>query len=203
LFISVVLAAGMSTRFPGNKLLYLWEDKPIVYWTVHSALASSVDRVIVVTGHDRDLVIRALSDLSGRFEEVYNPSYARGMSTSVERGVEYVYEKYGSRTRAIIFTPGDCAWIPPEAYNMLIETYIEKKPPIVVAAYQGIRGHPILFSSALFPELLEVSEETMGLKRVVKKYWWSTVVVNTPYPGVILDIDTYGDLNRVKYLLKK
>ena len=199
----IVLAAGLSRRFPGNKLLFRWGGVPVVRRTVLNALNSSVDRVVVVLGHDADRVRSVLVDLDVEF--VYNPDYREGMSSSVKRGVKYLWDKYGDRLEAVIIAPGDTAWAPPEAYDLVIEKYREYRGRklIVVAAYKGRRGHPILFDSKLVPEILLIGEHTRGLKGVVYKYKWDTLVVETPYPGVILDLDTYNDLNRVKYMLKK
>ncbi len=200
---SVILAAGESRRFPGNKLLFKWEGKPIIRHTLENALKSKTDKVILVLGHDKDKIINVVKDLDNKIEYVYNPKYREGMSTSVKTGVKYAYEKYREKIEGILITPGDTAWIPPEAYNMVIEEFLEKRPLIAVASYQGRRGHPIVFNRSLIPEILEISEETRGLKKITRKYRPYTLVVEMPYPGVILDIDTYNDLNRVKYMLKK
>ncbi|OYT39279.1 MAG: nucleotidyl transferase [Desulfurococcales archaeon ex4484_58] len=202
MFVSIILAAGLSTRFPGNKLLYVWNGKPVIRWTVENALNSNVDRVIVVTGHDRDRVLNALEDLCC-YDEIYNENYREGMSGSVKAGVRHAIGKYGNSIEAILFTPGDCAWIPPVIYDLMIMKFKEEKPLILVASYRGRKGHPILFDASLTNDLLMVSEETRGLKFVVKKNWWGLKILETNYPGVILDIDTYNDLNRIKYMIKK
>lgn len=203
MFVSIILAAGLSTRFPGNKLLYLWEGKPVIYWTVSNVLDSSVDKVFVVTGYERPYVLKALEELGGRFVEIYNPYYVQGMSSSVKTGVMHVIEYYGDEVTGVFITPGDCAWIPGEAYDLLINVYREKKRLILIAGYDGVKGHPILFDKSLLSEIINISEETMGLKSILNKYRYDVLLVNTPYPGVVLDLDTYNDLNRVKYMLKK
>ncbi len=199
----IILAAGLSRRFPGNKLLYMWNGKPVIRWTVENALASRLDEIVVVLGHDAGSISSVLDDL--RIVKVYNPYYMEGMSSSVKTGVRYVWEKYGSDLEAVLITPGDTAWIPPEAYNMVIDAFQENKGRklIFVASYRGRRGHPILFDSVLVPEILAISEATRGLKFITRKYYYDTMIVETPYPGVALDLDTYNDLNRVKYMLKK
>jgi len=199
----IILAAGLSRRFPGNKLLYMWNGKPVIRWTVENALASRLDEIVVVLGHDAGRISSVLDDLG--IVKVYNPYYMEGMSSSVKTGVRYVWEKYGSDLEAVLITPGDTAWIPPEAYNMVIDAFQENKGRklIFVASYRGRRGHPILFDSVLVPEILAISEATRGLKFITRKYYYDTMIVETPYPGVALDLDTYNDLNRVKYMLKK
>ncbi|WP_244372442.1 nucleotidyltransferase family protein [Staphylothermus marinus] len=204
LIVALVLAAGLSRRFPGNKLLFMWEDKPIIRWTVENILNSkNVDKTVVVLGHDEERIRNVLKDLVGDIEFVYNTNYLEGMSSSVKAGIRHVYNKYKDSIEAIIIAPGDTAWAPPEVYDLIVDVFREKKPKIVVAAYNSRRGHPILFNADLINELMSISEETRGLKAITKKYKYETIVVDTIYPGVILDLDTYNDLNRVKYVLKK
>ena len=202
MFIAIVLAAGLSTRFPGNKLLYKWWGKPVIKHTVENILNSIVDRVVVVTGYMVDEIEKVLKDVDDRVELVYNPNYVEGMSSSVKTGVKHVVKKYDD-VEALVFTPGDCAWIPSIVYDLMITKFREDKPLILVASYQGVKGHPIMFNSELIPDLVNVSEETRGLKHVVKKYYWGLRIYETNQPGVLLDLDTYNDLNRVKYMVKK
>lgn len=198
---AIILAAGLSKRFPGNKLLYTWEGKPVIRLTTENALSSKASPIVIVVGHDRDKIIEAVGDLN--VETVYNPNYREGMSSSVKTGIEYLVQKYSDEIEAMIIMPGDAAWAPPEAYDLVIDVYREKKASIVVAAYNGRRGHPILFDKSLIPEILSIREETRGLKKVTSKYRLDTIVVETPYPGVILDLDNPNDLNRVKRTLLK
>jgi len=202
-FVAVILAAGLSTRFPGNKLLYTWWGKPVIKHTVENALNSAVDSVVVVTGYMKREVESALSDLNGKLHLVYNPDYGKGMSSSVKAGVRFVAENYKGGVEAVIFTPGDCAWIPSVVYDIMISHHREYKPLILVASYVGRRGHPILFDSKLVSELLNVDEETRGLKGVVEKYKWGLREIDLPFPGIVLDLDTFNDLNRVKLMIKK
>ncbi|RUV05012.1 4-diphosphocytidyl-2C-methyl-D-erythritol kinase, partial [Mesorhizobium sp. M1A.F.Ca.IN.020.03.2.1] len=60
----VLLAAGRSSRMGGpNKLLALFDGKPLVRRTAERALGSKAANAIVVTGHQRERVRSALSGL--------------------------------------------------------------------------------------------------------------------------------------------
>ncbi|MEM0264765.1 MAG: nucleotidyltransferase family protein, partial [Candidatus Methanomethylicia archaeon] len=81
--------------------------------------------------------------------------------------------------------------------------YRETKAPIIIATYQGRRGHPILISKELYQEVMNISEEKMGLKEVVRKHEGEIVHVETDNMGVIIDIDTPEDLEKaIEKLLK-
>lgn len=190
----VILAAGMSTRFPGNKLLYSVKRKPLITHIVESALNSKADEVIVVLGHKANDVARAISSYDVVL--VFNPEYEKGMSYSVKRGVRAVY-KWAS---AVIIHPADVAFVPPLVFNQVIDEYKKNRSPIVVVAYRGEKGHPILFSNELFKEILDISEETFGLKSVTRKYRDKTLVIETGFKEVVVDIDTLDDLRKLGLL---
>ncbi len=199
----IVLAAGLSRRFPGNKLLYEYEpEKPVVRMTVENALEAGVGPVIVVTGHMREEIIDALSGLD--YIEVYNENYHEGMSSSVKAGVWYVIENI-EEYNGLFITPGDTAWIHPLVYRFMTEKHAASQDlyKIIVATYNGRRGHPILFTRETVPEILGVSEEKKGLKELTRKYVRETILLELWFPGIILDLDTPNDLNRVKYYMKK
>src|SRR5262249_11139548 len=78
---AVVLAAGRSTRMGGpNKLLAEIRGRPLVRIVVEEALASLAKPVIVVVGHQRGEVEKALASLPVQF--IHNPDFAQGLGTS-------------------------------------------------------------------------------------------------------------------------
>ena len=191
----IILAAGMSTRFPGNKLLYKVFGEPLIRTIVKSALRSKADKVIVITGFEADKISKVLEDLD--IDIIYNENYNKGMSFSVKKSINCVR---GIANAAIIH-PADVAFVPSEVFNRVIDYYLKTKAKIVIAGYRGIKGHPILFDSSLFNEIMEISEETMGLKAIVNKYKDKAVIVETNSEEVLLDIDTLEDL--INYLNRK
>jgi molybdenum cofactor cytidylyltransferase len=58
-----------------------------------------------------------------------------------------------------------------------------------VPRYQGRRGHPVIFSSALFAELLAAPLD-QGAKTVVHAHRDETLEIDTEDEGVTIDIDT-------------
>jgi len=200
LIIAIITAAGESKRFPGNKLLYKYREKPLIIQTIENIIeCNCIDHVIVVTGHMHEEISSVIREHGLNVEITYNPDYTVGMSTSIKHGVKYVLKHYNG-FKGVMINPGDCAWIHPGIYSLLTVRFYEflESKDIVVASYMGRRGHPIIFSYRLIPSLLEISEERKGLKEVTLKYLDRTLVVETNYPGVVLDLDTILDVLRVK-----
>jgi len=190
----VVLAAGQSTRFPGNKLLFQYRGECIVHRVARVALASKADEIVVVTGHQSKLIKQALADLSStpKLRFVFNRNYTKGMSSSVRAGVSSI----SPVARAVIFLPADVALPNPGPINALIDFFTEDRPKIAVVSHRGRRGHPILFRCDLLSEVAAIREEDQGLKALVKKYSGEVRDVPVSERSVLTDIDTRGDLER-------
>jgi molybdenum cofactor cytidylyltransferase len=201
--VALILAAGESKRFHGNKLLYKHWSKPLIVQNVENALQSGVvDSVVVVTGHGREEVERVLAESNLPVAIVFNEQYRLGMSFSIKKGVEYVLQRF-SNVEALYINPGDCAWIHPAIYLLLMVKAQDYRGArlIAIPTYRGRRGHPILVLGDLISDLLNISEETRGLKGFIEKHSDKVLLVETNYPGVLLDVDEVRDLLRVKEML--
>ena len=71
----------------------------------------------------------------------------------------------------------------------MIDRFYETKKLIVIPRCGGRRGHPVIFSSRLFPELLSAPLEK-GAKVVVHAHRDETLEIETDFAGVTIDIDT-------------
>ncbi|MCS7386672.1 MAG: nucleotidyltransferase family protein [archaeon GB-1867-005] len=193
---AVILAAGVSKRFGRNKLIEPIGGKPMIRWTVEAAVNSIVDEVIVVLGFEAEIVGKVIKDLPCKI--IINENYLGGMSSSVKFGVKHV----ARNSDAVVIIPGDCPFIGSESINSVVNAFRKTGSPIVIATYKGRRGHPILISRELFHEVLEISEETFGLKQLIKKYEEKIFFVEAPTVGVLIDIDYPEDVDRTVKLLK-
>jgi len=157
---------------------------------VKTALSSSVNEVIVIVGFEAEKVKEALKGLGCKVVE--NPDYATGgQSSSVRCGVKHV----DKNAEAVMILPGDVAFIDANVINKVVEEYKRKRASIVVAAYKGKPGHPILFDRSLIPEILKIDEAGYGLKAVVNKHKEEVLYVEVNTPNVLLDIDSKADLS--------
>ncbi len=186
----IVLAAGESTRFGENKMLYRIDGVPVIRRVVLAAI-NGLAETIVVLGHEAERVREALQGLDVR--TVLNPQYREGMSSSVKVGV-----RAASATRGILVLPGDVAFMTPELVKLVIEEHRKTGALIVLPTYNGRGGHPILFDIRLRDELLNISEAGRGLKEVVNRHLQDVYRIETGTPRILLDIDYREDLERAR-----
>ncbi|EMA50010.1 MULTISPECIES: nucleotidyltransferase family protein [Halococcus] len=184
----IVLAAGTSSRFGDeNKLLVEIEGEALVRRAATTALASPVDEVVVVVGHEALAVREALSGLDVGF--VTNADYGRGQSTSVHAGVATARERDWD---AVIFALGDMPHVDPDSIERLLKAYAADHGTILAAAYDRKRGNPALFDAAHFTALAAIEGDTGGRELLVGD---DTALVETDDPGVVRDVDRRKDVH--------
>jgi molybdenum cofactor cytidylyltransferase len=137
--IAVILAAGLSSRMaPQNKLLLDFGNEPLVYRLAREALGSHAAQVMVVVGHDRWNVRKALTGLPVTIVE--NPDYTESQMTSVRTGVLAAPQATG-----YLIIPGDMPLLTAEDFNRLMARFEELGSEKAVVPFDETeRGNPIL-----------------------------------------------------------
>jgi molybdenum cofactor cytidylyltransferase len=180
---ALVLAAGRSTRMGSNKLLAEWHGKPLLRSTVEAVLKSGARPVIVITGHESAKTEAALSGLDVRF--VHNPDYAQGLSTSLKCAIRAVP---ASADGALVLL-GDMPEIAPALLDRMIAAFSPQDNRAIVAAIHGpVRGNPVLWSKAFFPEIDALTGDA-GAKQVMAAHEDLVCEVEAG-SAVLRDIDT-------------
>ena len=190
---AIVLAAGEGRRMgdPALKLALRLGGKSILRRVVEAALASPVDEVVVVLGHGAAELEQELPR-DPRVRAVYNPDYASGQSSSLKAGINAI----ASQAQAAVFLLGDQPLISLQAIEALVSAFRSRHSTVVRPLYRGTPGHPVLFSRALFPELLQVTGDQGGRELLARhQAEVATVELNLESP---VDIDTREDYSRLE-----
>jgi molybdenum cofactor cytidylyltransferase len=190
---ALLLAAGQSRRMGTlNKLLIGIDGKPMVRHVAEAVQASQARPIIVVTGHQREKVEAALSGLGiGRF--VFNPDYAKGLSTSLKQGIAALPKG----TEAVVVCLGDMPKVAAGEIDRLIAAFnpVEGRA-ICLPTRRGKRGNPVLLASRLFQELANVSGD-VGARDLIAAHPELVTEVEMEGDGTLLDIDTPQALARL------
>ena len=151
-------------------------------WVVGQAQqADAIDEVVVVLGRAAD-ELRKRVDF-GRAKVVDNPVFGEGCSSSYRAGIGSI----DARAEAIMILLGDQPGVGPEIIAQVAEVFRQRSHQIVLASYQGRKGHPMLFARPLFDTLVEMHGD---------KAAWKLVDANPELIGVAeLDITYPQDIN--------
>jgi len=124
-------------------------------------------------------------------EVVVNPDPTPGPVSSLQAGLRSLPET----VPAVLLAPVDHPLFSPSTVQALIQAFLDTRALVVVPAYEGWRGHPVLFSRVLFPELLE-RDLPEGARTVVRRYLDSRIQLAVDDPGILTDIDTPEEYDR-------
>ncbi|WP_454626671.1 NTP transferase domain-containing protein [Bradyrhizobium cenepequi] len=182
---AIVLAAGRSTRMGGpNKLLAEIGGKKLVRIAAEQALASKASEVIVVTGHQAELVEQALQGLKVKF--VRNPDFAGGLASSVKAGISAVSDSVDGAVICL----GDMPLIGASLIDRLIDTFAPDRGNLIaVPVSEGRRGNPVLWSRRFFKELMTLDGD-IGARHLIAKHAEAVAEVPVDGESAFLDIDT-------------
>ncbi len=189
----LVLAAGRSTRMGGpNKLLEEINGKALVRHVAEHVLASRAKPVIVVTGHQKERVERALAGLPVTF--VHNPDFADGLSTSLKAGIAAA----PADADGAIVCLGDMPQVSAALIDRLIAAFDPARGALVVIpTISGKRGNPVLWSRRFFPDLAKV-EGDVGARHLIGGYAEAVAEVPLDDAAAFTDVDTPEALSAVR-----
>jgi molybdenum cofactor cytidylyltransferase len=185
MIVGLLLAAGGGTRFGSQKLVSRVHGVPIVARAAR-ALATLVEKMVVVVGSDSPAVIAALDGIDATFVE--NPRWADGLSTSLQLGVAAVPRE----AKAIVVALGDQPGIDPAVIRKVIARWRETGNPIVSTRYRGSRGHPVLLACSVFSEVSGISGD-VGARSLMERDPSRVAFVDVDADAP-RDVDTRDDL---------
>ena len=159
---AILLAAGQSKRMDGeNKLTKKIQDVPLIKYSVKNILASSINELIVVLGHQKE-IIEKLIDKNEKIKCVFNKNFENGMASSIKTGLDHLSEK----TEAFFICLGDMPMVSHDIYNQLIKSKDNKE--IIVPTYKGQQGNPVLFDKSMKEKVMDTSGD-VGAKKISLK----------------------------------
>ncbi|CAG0981249.1 Nicotine blue oxidoreductase [Rhizobiaceae bacterium] len=193
---AVVLAAGRSSRMGGpNKLLALFDGRPLVRVTTERAMASRAAGTVVVTGHQADRVAASLAGLGVSLAA--NPHFAEGLSSSLKAGVAAL----PADAAGALVVLGDMPGVSVRDLDRLIEAFrAAGGTAIVRATHRGKRGNPVVLPRALFAEVATLEGDT-GARHLVEAEG-ATVIDVEIGEAAFVDVDTPDAMARAGGVLQ-
>ena len=195
---TILLAAGQSLRMNGeNKLIKRINGVPLIKYTIKNILASAVDELIIVLGHE-EKSLKNIIGINKKIKFIYNKDFKNGMSSSIKVGLNEISKK----SQAFFISLADMPNINQNVYNKLIKSmnsYNKKlasihKKEIIIPTFENQEGNPILFSKFMKNKVMSVDGDS-GAKKIIELN--RTKVLNVPFnnKGIILDFDTPEHFN--------
>lgn len=185
--VGVLLAAGSSHRFGGDKQSTPIDGVPMLTRAARLLLDAGFPAPIVVLGAraaEHRALLAALP-----VQMVENPDAESGMASSLVAALDASGE-----CDAVVITVCDQPAVTAEHLRALVAAWRESGSSIVASSYAGTRGVPALFTAVHFLELRKLHGDR-GAGPLLSRYGDSVHVV--ALAGGELDIDTPADLQKL------
>ena len=186
----LILAAGKSQRMGRSKLMLDFQGKTFLEHLYEEARDSALSTVKIVLGPNADQIQLRFPDLAGKW--IVNPHYEKGQLSSIQCGLTSLMQ---DPLEGVMLLLIDHPLVNRQLINQLIDSFCESHSPIVLPSYGHRRGHPVIFSQALFDELFSAPLDE-GASAVVRRHEKEIFHVAVGNPGVLVDIDTPEDYER-------
>jgi molybdenum cofactor cytidylyltransferase len=117
-------------------------------------------------------------------EIIINQDWEKGQLSSLHAALRSL----PADVDGILVCPVDHPLVSATLVDELIEAFAKSHAPVVVPIFEGRRGHPVIFSAAVFPELL-VAALNVGARSVVWAHKGEVVEVSTNEEGCVLNLN--------------
>ncbi|WP_411151162.1 NTP transferase domain-containing protein [Streptomyces sp. A30] len=189
----LLLAAGGGRRLGGRpKALLEHRGRPLVEYAVGVLRAAGCARVHVVLGAEA-AAVRERAEL-GDCVLVENPGWADGMGSSLRAGLDSLT---GTGAGAALVSLVDQPGIGAEAVGRVLAACTSRES-LVSAAYDGVRGHPVLFGAAHWAGIAATATGDRGARAYLKAHEEAITLVECGDVAEPYDIDTAADLEHLE-----
>jgi molybdenum cofactor cytidylyltransferase len=123
---------------------------------------------------------------------VLNSEWQGGQLSSLRVGIQNL----SRQSSGVLFTPVDHPLVREETYALLIELWNRDRTRIVIPKYMDRKGHPAIFPQRVFKRVLH-GVLPNGAREIIYEEWDSVAFIPVDDPGVVWDIDTPEDYERL------
>lgn len=179
---AVILSGGTSSRMGSPKALLPYQGRPFLEHLLEVTRHPKISARRVVLGAHAEPVAKAIS--LDPNEIVINEDWEKGQISSLQAGLRSLPPGTDGMMLCLIDHP----LISTTLVNGLIEQFYATRPPVVLPVFEGRRGHPVIFSSALYAELQSAPLD-IGARSVVWAHAKEISEYQTNEEGCVLNLN--------------
>lgn len=186
---AIILAGGESRRMGTPKALVPFRGISFVQHLVNATRHARIGPRRIVLGAGAEQIRDQLG--VDREMIVLNPDWEKGQLASIQAGIRSLSEE----TEGIVLCPVDHPLVSANLISNLIHQFDTSGKLIVLPAFRGQRGHPVIFRASLYSELLAAPSD-IGARQVVWAHPNDIEEVPTEEEGVVLNLNDPDTLKK-------
>lgn len=183
----ILLAAGNSNRFQGNKLLTEVNHKPMYMNVIEKVLKLTFNKIILVTQYEEIKAVLSKHNI----EVVMNYNSELGISHSIKLGIQK-----SQNADAYMFMVCDQPFISASSIKNLMNEFIKSNKGLACVEYNGCLGNPTIFAKSYEGALMSL-EGDIGGKYIINRNLDDLMTIKIYDKLEITDIDTKKELENI------
>lgn len=187
---AVILSGGESRRMGSPKALLPYQGRPFLEHLLEVSGHPKIGVRRIVLGAHAGPILKALKIHAE--EVVINEEWEKGQLSSIHAALRSL----PPGTEGMLLCLVDHPLVSAALVNDLIERFYATQKLIVLPTYNGKRGHPIIFSSRLYEELLAAPKD-VGARAVVWAHGSEIEELPTNEEGTVLNLNDPEALKKV------
>ncbi len=176
------------------KLLLPWRGTTLLGRLIGSLRQGGADRLVLVARPEDSALADWAADAG--IDLTVNPDADRGMLSSIWCGLAALGAAAVAQVaEALLVCPADHPAVRPETVAALLAR-LRAGALLAVPTHEGRRGHPLAIAPRLVTEILDL-DLAVGLRQLLERRADALAELPVDDPGVVLDIDTPEDYERL------
>ena len=186
----MILAAGEASRIGKAKMLLPFKETTLLGHLIAEIIPLKPNIIQLVTGHYHDLIVQQIN--SDSIHIIRNAKYKAGMSSSIQVGLSAMLNACPELAFLVIVV-SDQPLLSRSVLIDLLNKQQQTAKGIIASTYNGIKGTPVLMSSAYFTHLYNLTGDK-GARVILQQF--PDEVATIDFESGELDIDTVEDYER-------
>jgi molybdenum cofactor cytidylyltransferase len=187
---AVILSGGASQRMGSPKALLPYQGRPFLEHLLEVTRHPKISARRVVLGVHAEPIAKAIHLPAD--EVVINTDWEKGQLSSIQAALNSLPVGLDGMLLCLVDHP----LISANLVGDLIATFYTSNAPVVLPVFEGRRGHPVIFSAKLFPELQTASLD-VGARAVVWAHRTEISEFPTNEEGCVLNLNDPETFARV------